>query len=268
MRHLPYLASLGILMSFAATAPGQDFRVDTEVFAGEEKQPINETLTIFSGGRVYDILLGSSNEIAIFDPAHGRFTLLDPARKLQCTIANQELLDYVLELNKAAIAQKAPLFVAAADPQFEVSQEPIGGNQAATLRVTLKSKLITYTATGKEPAQAHAVDAFRQFADWYARLNVIRGGGSLPPGARLALNRELAERKLLPEEIVRVTLQPGLRDKKLEVRSKHLFNWVLSAADHKRIEQAGDHLANFQAVSFSEYRTSPARPAAEKTTKR
>jgi hypothetical protein len=268
MRSVLCLVSLGMLMSLASNLPAQDFRVDTDVFVGEEKEPIAETQTIFSGGRVYDFLLGNAPEITIFDPGHGRFTLLDPGRKLQCTIANQELLEYVLELNKAAIAQKVPLFVAAADPQFEVKSEATGEGQAAWTKVTLESKLITYTATGKEPAQATTADSFKQFADWYARLNAVRGGGGLPPGARLALNRELAERRLLPDEIVRVTNQPGLRGKKLEVRSRHLFNWILSVADRQKIEQAGDHLANFQAVSFSEYRTPPARPAAEKTTKR
>ncbi|HUE71383.1 MAG TPA: hypothetical protein VMP01_10915 [Pirellulaceae bacterium] len=266
MRSVLCLVSLGMLMTVASTASAQDFRVETDVFVGDEKKPIAETLTIFSGGRVYDFLLGGASEIAIFDPGHGRFTLLDPARKLQCTIANKELLEYVLELNKAAIAQKVPLFVAAADPQFEVNAEGVGAGQAAKTKVTLASKLITYTATGKEPDQPTAADAFKQFADWYARLNAVRGGG--PPGARLALNRELAERKLLPEEIVRVTIQPGLRGQKLEVRSVQSFIWALGVADRQKIEQAGDHLVNFQTVSFAEYRSAASKPAAEKTTKR
>lgn len=266
MRLLLCLALLGCLMIAASPLRAQDFRVDTEVFVGEEKEPRAETLTIFFAGRVYDFLLGGSGEITIFEPARGQFTLLDPRRKLRCTIASQELLDYVLELDKAAIAQKDPLFAAAADPQFEVQEEVIGESQAARTRVTLTSKTITYTATGKPPAEAATAQAFKEFADWYARLNAIRGG-NLPPGARLALNRELASRNMLPEEIVRVTIQPGLRDRKLEVRSRHLFNWSLSGADKKHIEQAGDNLANFEAVSFAEFRL-PAKREAEKTTKR
>ena len=271
MRSLLCLATWGCL-PFAAAAWAQDFRVDTEVFVGKEKEPIAETLTIFSGGRVYDFLIGGSQEITIFEPAAGKFSLLDPERKLRCTIASQEVLDYVLELNKAAVAQKVALFSAAADPQFEAKEEEEQDEEqkkkTGRTRVTLTNKSIIYTAVGKQPAQVATVDSFKQFADWYARLNAIRGGGNLPPGARLALNRELAERKLLPDEITRVTIQPGLREKRLEVRSRHLFNWALSVADRQRIEQAGDWLANFQAVSFSEFRTLPGNPPAEKTTKR
>ena len=259
------LASLGVFMNLTAVAQAQDFRVDTEVLIGDAKQPLAETLTIFSEGRVYDFLL-PGGEITIFDPGRSHFTLLDPDRKLRCTIATQELLDYVLELNKAAIDQKAPLLAAAADPQFEIKSETLGEGVAAKTKVTLASKLITYTATGKESEQANAADVFKQFADWYARLNAVRGGG--PPGARLVLNRELAERRLLPDEIVRVTVQPGIKGKKQEVRSRHSFIFALGVGDRQRIEQAGDHLANFQAVSFSEYRSMPAKPAAEKTTKR
>lgn len=266
-----FLASLGLLMSLAAVASAQEFRVDTEVFLGEEKEPVIETLTVFAEGRAYDFQLnhtGDMGEIAIFDPSRQQITLLDPSRKLRCTIANQEVLDLVLELNKAVIAEKIPLFAAAAQPQFEVKDEQVGQNQALRTRVTLTSKLITYAATGTEATNPMTAEAFKEFVDWSSRLNAIRSGGSLPPGARLALNRELAQRNLLPEEITRVTIQPGLRDKKLEVRSRHLFNWTLSGADRKRIEQAGDHLANFRAVTFGEFRALPAKPAAEKTTKR
>lgn len=267
MQRLTRFLTWGCLMCLAPIASAQDFRVDTEVFSGDKKEPVIETLTIFAGGRVYDFQLGVSEEIAIFEPARSQFTLLDPQRKLRCTVANQELLQYVQDLNKAAIDQKLPLFAAAADPQFEVRVEKIADNPATRMRITLSSKLITYAATGKAPTQALSVDAFKQFADWYSRLNAIRGG-NLPPGARLALNRELAERGLLPDEIVRTTVQPGIRDKKLTVRSRHLFNWSLSGADRKRIEQSGDFLANFQAVSFEEFRSLPAQPGAEKTTKR
>jgi hypothetical protein len=254
-------------MSLAAAAAAQDFRVDSEIFVDEEQQPFAETLTIFSGGRVYDFLLGDAEEITIFEPARGQFTLLDPSRKLRCTLASQELLDYVQELNKAALASKSPLFADAANPTFETKSEQVEGGGMQRTRVTLKSKLITYEAIGKEPEQVATAEAFQQFADWYARLNALRGGG-LPPAPRLALNKELAERKMLPDEIVRTTSQPGLRDKTLTVRSQHLFNWTLSVADRDRIEKAGDYLARFQAVSFKEFRTLPDKPAAEKTTRR
>ena len=138
MRVVPMVVLLGIALMVSSNLPAQDFRVDTQVFVEDEKQPVADTQTIFFGGRVYEFLLGHSPEIieiTIFDPGGGRFTLLDPARKLQCTIASQELLDYVLELNKAALAGKTPLLAAAADPQFEVKAEPHGDGATARTKV-------------------------------------------------------------------------------------------------------------------------------------
>src|SRR5262245_23120130 len=173
MRSLLCHAMSAFLLAAASAALAQDFRVDTEVFAGKDKVPLAETLTIFSAGRVYDFFLSGSQEITIFEPAAGQFTFLDPERKLRCTVASQEVLDYVLELNKAAVAQKVPLFAAAADPQFEVQQEEEqteeGKKKTGRTRLTLTSKSIVYTAVGKTPSQLATVDAFKQFADWYAR---------------------------------------------------------------------------------------------------
>jgi hypothetical protein len=264
-------ALLGLLPVCVAWSGEHEFRVDTEIFVGDEKEPVAETLTIFSGGRVYDFLLtrsqaSSIQEVTIFEPARGQFTLLDPQRKLRCTVANQELLDYVLELNKAAIEERGSLFAAAADPQFEIKEEK-PDDSAQPTRLTLSSKLVTYAATGKPAPHADASESFKLFADWYARLNATRGG-NLPPGARLALNKELAARGLLPEEITRTTVEPGFAGRKLLVRSRHLFNWTLSGADRKRIEEAGGYLINFRPVGFGEFRTAPPKRPTEKTTKR
>ena len=114
------------------------------------------------------------------------------------------------------------------------------------------------------------VAAFRYFADQFARLNALRPG-NLPPGARLELNKALAERKLLPLEIAR-TIPPANPlvnplAKKLVVRSRHLPNWSLSGEDRKKIDRAGTYLAQFSSVSFEEYRSASGKPP-EKTAKR
>jgi len=84
--------------------------------------------------------------------------------------------------------------------------------------------------------------------------------GHLPPGARLALNKALAERKLLPLEITRTILPANPLGKKIVVRSRHLVNWSLSGEDRKKIDRAGTYLAEFSAVSFEDYRSASAKP--------
>jgi hypothetical protein len=46
-----------------------------------------------------------------------------------------------------------------------------------------------------------------------------------------------------------------------------LVTWTLSGEDRKRIERAGTYMAEFQAVSFEEYRSTAAKPAAQTAAK-
>src|SRR4051794_13976537 len=89
----------GALTALPAVADGQEFRVDTEVFENQEKEPLLTQLTVFSAdGTIYDFCLTEPLEVTVFDPRHGRFTLLDEARKVKASVTTQELLDYSLAI--------------------------------------------------------------------------------------------------------------------------------------------------------------------------
>ena len=108
------------LVMLSAVASGQEFRMDTEVFVGDEKTPAVETLTIFVDGRVYDFLL-SQQEITIFDPSRAQFVLLDEARRVKATVFTQDLMAFALELESHAVKEKhALLAFAAADGAWVV----------------------------------------------------------------------------------------------------------------------------------------------------
>ena len=94
-----------------AVAFGQDFRVDTEVFLGQEKQPALETLTIFTAGTVFDFVLTEPREVAVLDSQRGRFTLLDEARRIQARVSTQDLLEFVHNLETEALKRKEPLLL-------------------------------------------------------------------------------------------------------------------------------------------------------------
>jgi hypothetical protein len=227
-------------------AAGEEFRVETDVFVGSQKKPVAQNLTLFTSGLVYDFPLMGPSDIAVLDPSRGRFVLLDTQRKLKTTLTTQELLEFTAAMK--AQAQEAEGVVGfAVNPHFEQSFDEAAG------RLTLASKWMTYRLQGRKPKQPDAVGIYRQFADWYARLNATRPG-NLPPFARLELNKASAERGLIPEE-VELTVAPSNRlvGRTLVVRSRHLINWRLANTDRQRIEEAGDHLVNFQAVKFREY---------------
>ncbi|MCI0362063.1 MAG: hypothetical protein L0211_26580 [Planctomycetaceae bacterium] len=241
-------------------AEGQEFRIDTEIFIGEEKEPAAETLTIFSQGLVYDFLLSGQEEITMLDTVRGRFTLIDPARKVKCGLAVQEVLEQTLSLEAHAAESKDALFMFAAAPQFETKVEETMENGQPIVRLNLTARTMEYAVVARPTDRPEATHAFRYFADQFARLNALRPG-NLPPGARLALNKALAERKLLPLEITRTIPPATPLGRKLVVRSRHLVNWSLSGEDRKKIDRAGTHLAKFESVSFEEYRTQSAKPA-------
>jgi hypothetical protein len=173
--------------------------------------------------------------------------LLDIPRKAKTTLTTQELLQTTAAI-KVQAQELDGVFAFAADPQFKSEADGQDG------WLTLSSSLLSYRAKGLKPKLTTTADAYRDFADWYARLNATRPG-NLPPFPRLELNRVLAERQQVPEE-VELTVEPKNRwaGRKLVVRSHHIFNWRLSNTDHKRIETAGTYMAEFQTMSFTDYR--------------
>jgi hypothetical protein len=247
----------GALAGLPVAAEGQDFRVDTELFANQEKEPLLATLTIFADGVVYDFRETQPRETTIFDPRHGRFTLLDESRQVKSIVMTQELLDFTLALQKHAAEGKDRLFAFCAAPHFETTDRPIQRNGQSLTEIKLSSDSLTYVAEGQQPPRAEAVRAYRHFADWCARLNATTPG-NLPPDARLVLDQALAERNLVPLEVTRTITERG---KTREHKSQHRFNWTLSGEDRKKIERAGDLMATYQIVSYDDYRNPPPQDA-------
>lgn len=254
-----------VLVVWTGEAHGQKFRVDSELFENQQKEPFLITLTIFRDGTVYDFRWTEPKEVTVLDTKNGRFTLIDEANRQKATVTTKELLEFSLELETHAAKEKDRLFAFCAAPQFEISQKPIEMNGQSLVELRLSSKLMTYVANGVKPQLEESGRAYRHFADWCARLNATRGG-NLPPGARLALNKALAEGDLLPLEITRTT-GGTLLEKKLELRSQHRVNWTLSGEDERQIERASDMMATFENVSYSDYLATAAKTPSKQARK-
>jgi len=160
-------------------------------------------------------------------------------------------------------ANEAPesLFAFASNPKFTETAEDFQENSQPLTRVILDSPLIRYEVKGQQPKFPQAVREYKEFATWYARLNALRPG-NLPPEARIKLNHSLADRGLIPLEVIRtVTASARVGNKKLEVRSRHLVNWTLSGKARKEMKRADDLLVEFTTVSVDDYRKPPATTA-------
>lgn len=257
-----FALSVAAFCLLTARGGAQDFRIDTEIFIGDDKEPAAETLTIFSQGMIYDFLLTEPAEMTVLDTVRGRFTLLDPARRVKCGLGTQEVLDQTFALATHAAQSRDALFAFAAKPEFETKVEEFEEYGQPRTRITLTGKPLSYVVIGREPEKPEAVAAFRYFADEFAQLNSLRAG-NLPAGARLEVNKALADRRLIPLEVTRTIPATNPLGREIVVKSRHLVNWTLSGEDRKKIDRAGTGLAEFSAVSFEEYRASAAKPAAK-----
>jgi hypothetical protein len=242
--------SVGIVLltgTLTTVAQEEEFRIETDVFMGDADEPFAENVTIFSAGLVYDFPLAGPEQITVFDPIRGRFVLLDVTRRIKTTLTIKELLEFTAAM-KVHAGEKGGVFAAACDPQFAEEFD------AETGWLSFDSKLLSYRTKGAKPKISSAARDYQEFADWYARLNATRPG-SLPPFARIQVNRALNQRGEIPIE-VELTVSPPNRllGRKLVIRSRHLPYWRLSNTDRKRIDTAGSYMAKFEAVSFKDYR--------------
>jgi hypothetical protein len=247
MRYQPhYTISVLILLTCGLTTwtHAESFRVESEVFFGKAREPVFENLSIFSDGMIYDFLLSDSPEVTVFDPVRGRVILLDPTKKRKTTLTTEQILDFTARL-KTHIRQKdnPDLFAPTFDEEFD---EGSGW-------LTLSSRFLTYRVKTSKPKLDSAAQQYRQFADWYSRLNATRLGNP-PPFARIKVNEAVAVRGLVPEEIEReITISGGLKKTKHVARSRHIINWRLSKTDRDRIAEVNKNLATFESVSYQQF---------------
>lgn len=242
---------LGLATTMANRSFSQEFRIETELFSGKEKEPFAENLTLFSAGTVYDFPLIGPEEITVFDYVGGRFVILDTARRVKTTVDTDQILRFVAAVLTEASDEESPLV----HPSFVQEYDKETG------WLTLTDKHIVYRAKTIQPEDREAVAEYRRFADWYARLNSMRPG-NLPPFARLELNKALASRNVIPER-VELTISPKSRlaTSKVELASRHVVTWKLLETDRNRIERVTEYLGTYNAVEYDEFVRQAAEPA-------
>ena len=224
---------------------GTDFRVSSGIFRMGETKPASKILTVFSGGKVYDVMF-NSDVVTIFDPKDGSFLLVDGGKKVQ-TVATKEFVDKAIErLVQEAADKKDPENQFFFNPQFESTQK-----DTMTGDLLFRSPWLTYRVNGKQGA-VQAAKQYHQFANAYARLNTILNPGSKPPFARMLVNKTLAKRTLLPKTIL-ITYGKESDPKAERFRSEHRYEMGLSETDRKHIELVKKSLEKLKVVPFEEY---------------
>ncbi len=244
----PLLAAFAwvLFSSMTALPPAvaEDFRIETKIFVGDKEEPVSSTTTLFQGGVVYDFL-GVTDQIAVFRKPGGgragRFILLDPERRVRTELSTDQVASAMNKLRNWAARQRDPFLKFAANPQFEETFDRKTG------QLLLASHEESYTIKTTPADAPDALAEYREFLDWYARLNTLLQAGP-PPEPRLQVNAALARYQIIP-----VTVELARLGEKEKLRAEHEFTWMLSKQDYARIDDACASLAAYRPVNNEEY---------------
>jgi hypothetical protein len=245
---LALLSAVGNLTSEPNLAAAEDFRVDNAVYVGDQKTPSWQSVTIFRGGAVYDCMQ-NPDETVVFDKPAGRFILLNLKSQVRAELTTADVATAADRMQQVAAKKSDPLLQFLAAPKFQERFESAGGE------LTLDSPLVSYRLRLARPQSAAVVEQYRDFSDWYSRLNALTGPTSWPPQARMAVNAALADRKAIASQVI-LTVSSGKLPggQQTVIRSEHRLVRPLTAADLDRVKQSREEMSAFKAVSFEQYR--------------
>jgi hypothetical protein len=235
----------GLLFALlASTSAATEFRIATSIYHGDEEKPVSEMVTLFSRGVVYDFL-EAPRQFAVFRAGSqgepGRFILLDPSRRVRTELTTDRIEGALEKLRDWAAKQPNPALRFAAEPKFDETFKPETGE------LVLASHQQTYRLKTARADEPDALAEYREFVDWYARLNTLMHGG-LPPDPRLAVNAALAKYEVVPTSVE--LTRAGERD---TLRAEHDFTWRLSRHDIDRIEEVNTALSSYEAVDNEKF---------------
>ncbi|REJ70458.1 MAG: hypothetical protein DWQ31_01030 [Planctomycetota bacterium] len=225
----------------------EDFRVETRIFSDGSDQPVSETLTLFAGGVVYDFPSDDAR-VTIYAPQDNRIVLLDRKRRVRCEMSEDLLLDFSARVRDWAAEHDSQLMRFAAEPRFELKSEPDTG------WLRFASRWIRYDVETRPALSVDVANQYRRSSDAFAHLNTLTNPGGLPPFARLAVNRALAEDAAVPAEIrLHIPPQPQFGNQSVDLRSHHHFRGALDGSDQARLEEAARANASFRDVKLREF---------------
>ena len=233
-------------------------RIETEVFADDEKKPVARSLTLFRNGIAWDFLEtldkgeASTDEPAEFvlhDPARERIVMVDPARHLKTQVDTLRLERLRASLGAWARKSDDTVMRWAGGPDFASGME----EQSTT--ITLTGPRVRYEVDFEAAKSAAIAEEYRRFADAALLVKALVHPGGLPPFPRIAINRRVATAEGIP---VAVRLEVDSRIAKLGgrpsvMRAEHkvLHGWL--ASDHKRVAAAEERMALAAPVDLAAY---------------
>ena len=220
-----------------------DFRIETDVMEAGKAKPIDQSVTLFSGGSAFDYSRETPNRILVVDPINNHIALMDSQRQIQTRINLQQLQSGIESAkNKLLQAEGGPEKI---EDAAQTSFDP------ATGVISIGKRFIRYDAKLQQPASPEFAVQYATFANISALINASQSRGSAPPPfARLHLNQAIGERESIPSEIKRTVFAGG---REVVMVSRIHPTYSLSAAEKKQIEQFNTMLLSFDPVDLATF---------------
>jgi len=241
--------TLGAILLGSGAAPAEDFRVDNEVFVGNKSEPASQSTTIFHNGVVYDFMV-DPGEVIVLDKAAERFILLDTTRHIRSDLSIEDVTAFTAQLQQSAENHSDPFISFLANPKFEEQFDE------SSSELTLSSEWMVYRLVLQSVDSPELTRQYREFCDWYARLNTMLHQGAKPPTARLLVNEAISRHDATARE-VRLTVTPKktFPPVRTTLRSQHQVIREVAESDLDRVMQTRQFMSIFKPVSFEQYRT-------------
>ena len=236
---------IATLFARAGSTAAQEFRIETEVYLGDEAEPASRTVTLFEESAVYEFTENPAQTIIYRESKKGRpgqFIILDVASQRRTEVESERVSKLMEKLAGWAAEQEDPILKFAGDPSFKETFDAESGD------LTLSNPQWTYHVATVPAEDKAALQRYRTYTDRYAELTSMLEN-SPPPRPRLALNAALEKHGVAPVEIRRTI--GG--DEKGSVRAAHMFSWRLSRDDRARLDEVRQQLASFAKVDNKEF---------------
>ena len=259
------VASLGLSAATAVTA--QEIRIYTTIrdvsgnssaVTADHGSIVVRSLMLFHAGKVYDYI-EPAREVTVYEPAHRRFTVLNPRRQLCSELTHDEIrqflglaedeaqkrLAFVPEESSASSRRALEFLRFQFQPDFESNFD----NTKQQLKLSADN--FEYVVEGFQPETPEVVEKYLQVADWMAQFNSVLHPQSMFPAPRLKLNQELRSRGLLP---LTISLKAET-DPVLHLQAKHEWTWKFQKTDRQLIDNWDKQLRdpNLRKLPFREF---------------
>lgn len=254
------------LICASGNAVAQEFKIETAIFAGDQKLPVAQNVTLFQNDLIVDLKMDFANppniiSTKVYDSRQKNVALLDHSRNVRLEISDNRLLQMVDGLRRD-LSQKEDL-------QFLVNESFKESAMVDASKIVLTSPTIQYQVEGKRPANANFLKMHSEFLDIFTRLSASDPGG-FPPFARMRLNESIKKMGWIPSSVEIVMGANTLVPRGLKMKSTHVLIDGLSKEDIATIETAKKQWVSYTAVNLLKFhgieQAAAPKVAAETTT--